>query len=77
MQKRIVMAAPKANQRKKAMYSRLARVDGLRVASAAGTTPAWWQFKQSGACRQNSLTSSFDMSDQMECEDPWEGQASG
>lgn len=49
----------------------------VRVASATGAVPAWWQFKEAGSCRQNSLSFGFDMSDQMECEDLWQGQASG
>ncbi|MCE9626469.1 MAG: hypothetical protein K8R56_00955 [Candidatus Eisenbacteria bacterium] len=49
----------------------------VRVVSASNVLPAWWQFRNAGSCRQNSLSLSFDMSDQMECEDPWQGQASG
>lgn len=49
----------------------------VRVASASGAVPAWWQFRQTGSCRQNALSYSFDMSDQLECEDTWQGQAMG
>ena len=49
----------------------------LRVAAGAGALPAWWQFRSPGSCRATSLSVGFEMSDQVECEDPWSGQATG
>ena len=49
----------------------------LSIAAADGSTPSWWQALDTGACRRGALTASFDVSDQSECEDPWNGQAQG
>jgi len=49
----------------------------LRISSADGTVPSWWQAYGRGNCRQGSLAASFEMSDQTECDDPWSGQATG
>jgi len=49
----------------------------LRITSADGTIPGWWQMFSPGSCRPYSLSSSFDMSDQLDCDDPWGGQAFG
>lgn len=48
----------------------------LRVVSGNGTLPAWWMMVR-GGCRPTGLSFGLDMSDQMECVDPWEGQAMG
>ena len=48
----------------------------VRVSSATGTVPAWWQLSASG-CRFGAITLSADMSDVSDCEDPWSGQAMG
>ena len=41
--------------------------------------PDWWQFFNSGACRQNALTASFDFTTapQGACQDPFSGLAMG
>lgn len=49
----------------------------LRITSGEGQIPSWWQMFQRGACRQYSLSAALDVSDQMECGDPWSGQAGG
>ncbi|MEY4374410.1 MAG: hypothetical protein RL760_576, partial [Candidatus Eisenbacteria bacterium] len=48
----------------------------LRIVSANNTVPPWWTMSR-GGCRTTGMSISFDMSDQMECTDPWEGQAMG
>jgi hypothetical protein len=45
--------------------------------TADGALPAWWDVVNRGGCRASSLSSSFDVSDQTECDDPWQGQAMG
>jgi hypothetical protein len=49
----------------------------LRISTADGKIPSWWQMKGSGSCRASSLSTSFDVSTETECDDPWMGQASG
>ena len=49
----------------------------LRITTADGSVPSWWQMYGAGACRRSSVSMVFDMSDQMDCDDPWSGQASG
>ena len=49
----------------------------LSIAAADGTTPSWWQSVDPSSCRRGSIAASFDVSDQSECEDPWNGQAVG
>jgi hypothetical protein len=50
----------------------------LRLTVANSTDiPSWWQMFASGSCRRTSVIASFDVSDQMECEDLWSGQAAG
>ena len=49
----------------------------LRISSANGAVPSWWQMYSSGTCRRSSAAVSFDMSDQFECDDAWSGQATG
>jgi hypothetical protein len=49
----------------------------LSIASADGSVPSWWQMFEAGNCRRGSITSSFDVSDQSECDDPWNGAATG
>ena len=49
----------------------------LRITSAGGTVPSWWQMFANGSCRRSSVAASFDMSDQFECDDVWNGQAGG
>jgi len=41
--------------------------------------PDWWQFFNSGACRQTSLSTSFDFtsSPATQCVDPWQGLGAG
>ena len=48
----------------------------VRVSSASGTVPAWWQLSN-GGCRFGAITLSADLSDVSDCEDPWSGQAMG
>lgn len=48
----------------------------LRVAAASNNVPSWWQMSR-GGCRPSSLSVSFDMADQVECSDTWDGQAMG
>jgi len=49
----------------------------LRITSADGTVPNWWQMFAVGSCRRSSVAMSLDMSDQTDCDDPWSGQAMG
>ena len=49
----------------------------LRLSSANGAVPSWWQMYASGTCRRTSVSASFDMSDQFECDDAWSGQGGG
>ena len=49
----------------------------LSIAAADGTLPSWWQMFEAGNCRRGSISSSFDVSDQMDCEDAWNGSATG
>lgn len=49
----------------------------LRITAANNKLPNWWQMFAVGSCRKTSISASFDMSDQMSCDDPWSGQASG
>lgn len=49
----------------------------LSIAAADGNAPSWWQAFDAGACRRGSFAASFDVSDQSECDDPWNGQAVG
>jgi hypothetical protein len=49
----------------------------LSIAAADGSLPSWWQMFDAGSCRRSAIASSFDMSDQTECDDPWNGQATG
>jgi hypothetical protein len=49
----------------------------LRITSADGSVPSWWQMYMPGSCRRSSVSAAFDMSDQMDCDDPWSGQAIG
>jgi len=49
----------------------------LRITSADGRVPNWWQMYASGSCRRTSVQAAFDVSDQVECDDPWSGQATG
>ena len=49
----------------------------LRITSADGTAPSWWQMFAAGSCRRYSVQTLFDVSDQVDCEDPWSGQAMG
>lgn len=41
--------------------------------------PDWWQFFNTGSCRQNALTTTFDFTTapQSACNDPFQGQAMG
>ena len=49
----------------------------LRISTADGNIPAWWQMRGVGGCRSSSLSTSFDVSTEAECDDPWQGQAAG
>lgn len=49
----------------------------MRIVTADGATPSWWQMRGSGSCRNSSLSTSFDVSSETECDDPWMGQAAG
>ena len=49
----------------------------VSIAAADGSVPSWWQMFEAGNCRRGSMTSSFDMSDQSACDDPWNGGATG
>ena len=49
----------------------------LRISSANGTAPSWWQMVEAGTCRRTSITCSIDLSDQTACEDVWNGQGAG
>jgi hypothetical protein len=48
----------------------------LRITANDGKIPAWWMFG-AGRCRATSLSASFDVSAETECDDPWQGQAAG
>jgi len=47
----------------------------LSIAAADGNAPSWWQMFDAGSCRRGSMAASFDMSDQTDCDDAWNGQA--
>ena len=47
------------------------------ISAAEGSVPPWWQMVNRGACRNSSLSVSFVMSDETECDDPWQGQGMG
>ena len=49
----------------------------LRITTADGKIPPWWQVVNSGSCRSSSLSAQPDVSDLVDCDDPWEGQAMG
>ncbi len=49
----------------------------MRITSADGNVPSWWQMFNRGSCRQSSLSTSFDLRDETQCDDPWQGQAIG
>jgi hypothetical protein len=59
----------------------IAKLSGMEVVvhitSADGPVPSWWQMWALGSCRRSSLSAVFDVSDQMDCNDPWSGQATG
>lgn len=45
------------------------------ISAADANVPAWWQMQ--AGCRSGTLTASFAMGDQTECDDPWQGQGIG
>jgi len=49
----------------------------LSIAAADGSVPSWWQMYEAGSCRRSSIGAAFDVSDQAECDDAWNGQATG
>lgn len=49
----------------------------MRISTPEGNLPAWWQMAGAGRCRATSLSASFDVSAESECDDPWMGQAGG
>ncbi|MBI5711670.1 MAG: hypothetical protein HZC42_15410 [Candidatus Eisenbacteria bacterium] len=51
----------------------------VAVQAQSDTLPDWWQFFNSGACRQTALSTSFDFTSApgASCTDPWFGQAAG
>src|SRR5262249_42765978 len=44
------------------------------ISAAQSGVPAWWQFE---GCRSSSLSASFALFDQSECDDPWGGHGMG
>lgn len=64
------------------MPALLAAVNGIEctfdVSSAATLLPVWWGFKNTGSCRQNSLTANFSMNpSNVICQDWSAGSAIG
>ena len=49
----------------------------MHITTADGQIPAWWQMVERGGCRSTSLSMQAEVSDQVECDDPWEGQGMG
>jgi len=49
----------------------------MHITSADGSVPAWWRMWERGSCRQTSLSAVLNVSDEVECDDPWSGQAGG
>ncbi|MBI5709399.1 MAG: hypothetical protein HZC42_03720 [Candidatus Eisenbacteria bacterium] len=51
----------------------------INVQAQSDTLPDWWQFFNSGACRQTALSTSFDFTSApgTTCTDPWFGLAAG
>ena len=47
------------------------------ISAAEGAVPPWWQMVNRGACRNSSLSGSFMVGDETECDDPWLGQGMG
>jgi hypothetical protein len=48
-----------------------------RISAAEGAVPPWWQMSSRGGCRNSSLSASYSVGDETDCEDPWQGQAMG
>jgi hypothetical protein len=49
----------------------------IRFSAADASLPAWWQVYAAGNCRRGGIVASLDLSDQVECDDTWSGQAVG
>lgn len=49
----------------------------MRITTADGNIPSWWQMVSRGSCRSTSISMVFDVSTETECGDPWQGQAAG
>lgn len=51
----------------------------IDIQAQSDSLPAWWQFKNAGACRASALTVNFDFTSDpaTACTDPWSGQAIG
>jgi len=48
----------------------------LDLQTSGATLPDWWQFKNSGTCRQTALSASADFATGPDgCPDPWNGAA--
>jgi hypothetical protein len=51
---------------------------GIDIATSSAAIPAWWEFRNTGACRQNSLSANFTVPvTAVNCVDWASGQASG
>lgn len=49
----------------------------MRVTTTEKEIPAWWRMWNAADCRRNAASLSVDLSEEAECEDPWQGQATG
>lgn len=49
----------------------------MRISAGDAGLPAWWMVWGAGRCRSTSLSLTFDVSTEAECDDPWQGQAGG
>ncbi|MBI5170954.1 MAG: hypothetical protein HZA61_15800 [Candidatus Eisenbacteria bacterium] len=49
----------------------------IDLQSSGATLPAWWQFKNTGSCRQTALSTSADFTANVNCADYWQGLAAG
>lgn len=47
------------------------------ISGVDGSVPVWWQMVNRGMCRNSSLSTSFMVSDETACDDPWMGQGMG
>ncbi|MEQ1834813.1 MAG: hypothetical protein ABL977_17340 [Candidatus Eisenbacteria bacterium] len=49
----------------------------FHITATGGKVPMWWQMFESGTCRRTGISAVLDVSDQLECSDPWEGIGMG